>query len=56
MVPEKMQELILLYHIINEFHADEMVLGFYGTEYSLYDMIERYKELMEEFLEPYVLK
>lgn len=56
MIPEKMQELILLYHIINDSYNEEMTLSFYDTEYNLYDMIGRYKELMEEFLEPYALK
>lgn len=56
MVPEKMQELILLYHIINDSYDEEVTLSFYGTKYNRYYMIERYKELMKEFLEPYVLK
>jgi hypothetical protein len=57
MIQEKMLELLLLYRIVNSpldlEHRNKVF--FNGKAYDSTKIIDRYKELTEEFLEPYVI-
>lgn len=57
MIPEKMQELLVLSTIIpdeNEENLEDTFL-YYNQKYDFKQIAARYKELMKEFLEPYAL-
>lgn len=54
MILEKQVELLILSSVINNSSWRE-TFEFAGDKYSKTKVIERYKNLMKEFLEPYAL-
>lgn len=57
MILEKMSELLLLSHVLNDYFRNDVRhrLRLNGKEYDYNKIYERYKVLMEEFLSPYVI-
>lgn len=57
MIQEKMSELLLLSHVLDNYFCNrETNMIKIGEKYYNYDKIyERYKVLMKEFLSPYVI-
>lgn len=56
MIQEKMSELLLLSHVLNNYYRDvKDRIRLNGKEYKYDEIYERYKVLMEEFLSPYVI-
>lgn len=57
MIIEKMSELLLLSHVLNNYFCDRKtnVIKIEEKYYSYDKIYERYKVLMKEFLSPYVI-
>lgn len=57
MIPEQMQELLLLDRVVYNSDKDDIPSTFKwnGRVYDNIRIVNRYKELMEKFLEPYVI-
>lgn len=56
MILEKMSELLLLSHILNNYYRDvKDRIRLNGKDYDYNKIYGRYKVLMEEFLSPYVI-
>lgn len=55
MIKEKMLELLILTQVIQE-TADEIEFVRHGKKYDKEKVYKRFDELVEEFLEPYVIE
>ena len=56
MIKERMLELLILERIITQSKVEYTALEFNGKKYDNQKIYERFAELLEEFLEPYVIE
>lgn len=55
MIIEKEVELLILQNVLNNIKLNKQTFKFDDGEYICKKVIDRYKELTKEFLEPYAL-
>lgn len=56
MIKERMLELLILERIIEQSKPEYTILNFKDKEYDNQKIYDRFAELLEEFLEPYVIE
>lgn len=56
MIKERMLELLILERIIEQSKPEYTILNFKDKKYDNRKIYDRFAELLEEFLEPYVIE